>query len=149
MNDEFRHFIIDYPSLNLLNSWKQKKSPLQDIEQKGVKTAEGFEAGITEAPSRDWGGLVKTILCPDSFLDGIPGFEHWFYSIGIMCKASQHYLDGGLPAYFGKTNSEEVLTSKVRLWSAIKDYNIYLKCSCQQNLYITVLCTLFSLLIFL
>ncbi|EAY09317.1 hypothetical protein TVAG_394890 [Trichomonas vaginalis G3] len=133
MKDGFRHFIIDYPSLNLLNTWKQKKSPLQDIEKKDVFTATGFEAGITEAPSKEWGGLVKTASNPDTFLDGL---NRWFYSVGMYCNALDWFKNKGLPAYY---DTSEHTTDKMRLWCAIKDYSIGERYSCVHRLYYSML----------
>lgn len=35
MNDNFRYYILEYPSLKLINSWKQKNSPTEEIEVSG------------------------------------------------------------------------------------------------------------------
>ena len=134
MKDHFRHFIVEYPDLKLINSWKQKNSPTEENEVPRQINATGFVPDITEAPMNWWGGLVRSqIHEPETdkvvtYLDGNPGDFHWHYPIGMQCTVPNAYLTRGIPAF------SACYTTRISLWSAINEYsaqmNNFVKCSC-------------------
>ena len=130
MKDSFRHFIIEYPELKYINAWKQKYSPTEEWEVPNRYAATGFVAQITEIKMDEWGGLVRTHI-PDgtvnavcNYLDGNPGRNTWFFSIGMLCNAPSDRKYVALPA------SNVTGVKRVSLWSAIKDYSIKYSCIC-------------------
>ena len=115
-------FIIFWPSLQQYHRWRQVKNPIYDIEQNiGLYQVEGFETiypkEIPEADQR-FGGLVKTAISDgeynNSLLNGIPGTNWWYYSIGMYTKSKQYYKDNGIPAVIPN------LTNIVSLWLLIQ-----------------------------
>ncbi|EAY12268.1 hypothetical protein TVAG_028210 [Trichomonas vaginalis G3] len=135
MKDNFRHFIIEYPEIQLINSWKQINSPTDEIEVPGQTKAIGFSPQVTEAPMKQWGGLVRTNILDNnygvifSYLDGHPGVWTWYFTIGLLCQTS--YNSGGIPV------NSQYTVNKVSLWSATKEYphSNNAKCSCFSSVF--------------
>ncbi|EAX98374.1 hypothetical protein TVAG_357430 [Trichomonas vaginalis G3] len=134
MEDNFRHFILDYPLLEKINVFQQLHSPLDDIEQEGNYEATDFKANLTEIPSSEWGGLVKNTIKDDdritTLIDGHPGRSYYFYAIGLYCTAHDQYIEIGLP-----TNSNNQLTKHVRLWAMVPATYDMIYCPSIQSYY--------------
>lgn len=147
MKDNFRHYILEYPELQLINAWKQTLSPTEEPEVERKYQATGFHPKITESPMKGWGGLVKTTLpeaikrVPTTYLDGNPGNNTWWYSVGMLCNFPEMYDDKGVPA------SDQVKTKQVCLWSAIREsYCDFAKYSCICSFYNSLTFVLMSYL---
>lgn len=144
MNDNLRHFILEYPLLSVINVFKQKYSPLDNLETPNILTATNFEANLTELPAYDWGGLVKTTIGYGkeiySFIDGNPGVRTYFYAIGLYCSPLNRYINDGLPS-----NDNGHLTKQVRLWARVPYTPDMITCKIiiQYRPYINLLLTIF------
>ncbi|EAY03225.1 hypothetical protein TVAG_421130 [Trichomonas vaginalis G3] len=119
MKDKYRYFILDYPNLNKINSWRQRNSPTVEKEKLNVMEALGFERYVTELPMEGWGGLVLSQLNLNrSLLDGLPGISHWQYAVAMICVEGNRYVEMGYPASFNEELQIEVITDRIRLWAA-------------------------------
>lgn len=110
--------MIEFPTLNKLNTWRQLNSPTVELEVSGKYKASGFKGDINEAADDYWGGLVRTTI-PfgtegiNTYIDGHSGVETWYYSVGMLCSGGSDFINSGIPAYNG------ILTDHLRLWSAV------------------------------
>ena len=134
MEDNLRHFILDYPLLEKINIFQQLYSPLDDIEKPRNYIAVDFKANLTEIPSNEWGGLVKNTMKNDgrvtTLIDGHPGRDTYYYAIGLYCTAHDRYIERGLP-----TNDNDQLTKHVRLWAMVPATYDMIYCPSIQSYY--------------
>ncbi|EAY03233.1 hypothetical protein TVAG_421210 [Trichomonas vaginalis G3] len=117
MNDEYRYFILDYPNLNKINSWRQRNSPTVEEEVANVTKAEGFERYVTDLPMSRWGGLVLNKINNYSLLNGNPGTVWWHYAVAMLCNEEGGYLSKGYPASKDDISKHEFITDRIRLWA--------------------------------
>ena len=108
-------FLLEYPIeyKNKFIIWQQSLSPIDDIEEKDVTSAKGF-ALIRNNISSNFKGLVKTSIlnlnnCVSTLLDGNPGDQNWYYSIGM------HSSCGGWSSIPGPKGSVKITELWVRI----------------------------------
>lgn len=94
-------FLLEYPSLNKSNRWRQTSNPL--ITSQSVT---GYSAVNVTMTSNGWGGLSLSSR-DESFIDGSPSATTWYYSIGQKKNES-----GGIPA-------DQGVVQEVYLWIRI------------------------------
>lgn len=144
--DNKLHFIIEYPNQNIYHSWSQSLPPYDDIKPEGSYEADGFEPNETlavyayNATNGKWGGLVRnTILSgnhSNSLLDGIPGDNFWYYTIGMLCNTSSIYLKEGFPDFSGRSTRVRLFARVENMKMKIQFYLSKIRCTMREKLYI-------------
>ena len=112
-------FILYYPLLEKYFHWRQSLNPLEDIENESKDHAKGFHLIFPYVSEEKYSfrGLVKSTIKDvywNSLLDGNPGYEGWFYAIGVYNKSNYHWTQTGMPAIHPNT------TTIVSLWILLK-----------------------------
>ena len=142
INDEFRDkdhkftFALIYPEIKLYNIWQQSNNPLSENKKWTTNNyyyVEGYQ-NITILAKRNedycrWGGLL--LSHSESLIDGCPGGQEWFYTIGYVGRGwgptEQNFL---IPS-----NNDGV--NIVSLWVKVIDDKYKIILSCQVNNYIS------------
>ena len=117
-------FLLEYPSLSLINHWRQSNNPCNEVENPnldGAKKAEGYEGIIISMKTRYWGGLVSSSY-QKSLLDGSANHENCYYAIAT-------YWTSSVNTYPGPDEGKYVTESA--LWIRIYEEEVH--CSCLRN----------------
>ena len=97
-------FLLEYPSLNKYNRWRQTSNPLL-----ASQSVSGYSPISIQMSGNNWGGLsLSSTKGTSTIIDGSPGSTDWYYAIG-----QQAVYQGGIPA-----NDPSV--QEVYLWIRIK-----------------------------
>ena len=97
-------FLLEYPSLNKYNRWRQTSNPLL-----ASQSVSGYSPISIQMSGNNWGGLsLSSTKGTSTIIDGSPGSTDWYYAIG-----QQAVYQGGIPA-----NDPSV--QEVYLWVRIK-----------------------------
>jgi len=84
--DGYYEFLLEYPTFDGYNRWKQSDLPWKNEEISG-KSANGYTPINISWNSYNWGGLVKSRNSNHpgiTLLDGSAGSDYWFYAIGCV-----------------------------------------------------------------
>ena len=115
-------FLLEYPALEGCNIWTQTISPLyaQPELENGYKP---IQITWTE---NNWHGLSLSSN-PNSFIDGSPGHDWYFYSIGLKKPWSQYQIPGPYDTRYSPYNNSKYYTYEVHLWLRIDHQRLTLK----------------------
>ena len=109
--DNFYEFLLEYPSLEGYNQWKQGLFPLDCNESEGDKTVDFQADSSTLSWSYLFKGLISSSAVSDTFLDGSVDNDKWWYSIGAKRAYTKQLFPG--PATKGESG---ISLSTVYLW---------------------------------
>lgn len=97
-------FLLEYPSLNKYNRWRQTSNPLL-----ASQSVSGYSPISIQMSENNWGGLsLSSTKGTSTIIDGSPGSTDWYYAIG-----QQQVYNGGIP-------SNDSAVQEVYLWIRIK-----------------------------
>ena len=127
-------FILEWPEYKTFYHWRQTNNPVQELETSGVYMAKGFEPIHNGSEdSHCWGGLVRTTLpnngAINSLLDGCPGINLWYFTIGMYKDSDTSWNDIGYPMV-----KDHIATSIVYLWMRTNtSSDHYISCKTQRG----------------
>ena len=92
-----------YPEDKVYFRWRQSNNPMYEYEEEGVEQARGFEHISSNINGYHWGGLVRPTLKEkdriNTFLEGNPGINYWYYAIGMLQSVYDRWKEDGIPSY--------------------------------------------------
>ena len=119
-------FFLEYPELKGCNHWKQSVFPTE--AEAGASN--GFVDLGSSYPLKGWGGLSKSSISSNTFLDGSPKIDSWYFPVGLRASYCDSYCH---PNPF---DSSSIIES----CACLKDLNIYIVIPSTKN-YENVRCT--------
>ena len=135
-------FILYYPDLEAYNQWQQTNNPINESEEEGKISVEGFRPIHTGSTNQYWGGLCRTTNCTRCFglLNGTPsktGNGHAYYAIGqlngIIWGPKSNYKNipsGYSPVYLWlKMPQSQITKCQQRSYNRNEIFVIFLLCS--------------------
>ena len=123
INQKFE-FLLEYPDVEGFNIWTQTINPLNAIPEQ----SNGYVPVKESFTENSWNGLSRSSSV-NSFLDGSPTNETWFYAIGL--KGS--WLEKSIPGPYDlgqdkySNNLAKYATYEVKLWIRI-NFKFNTKC---------------------
>ena len=111
----FYEFLLEYPSVDGYNHWRQGVFPLDDDEASGNTDINYNQNGYSCSwTGKDWNGLRRSSMTANAFLDGSDSSRH-YYEIGVKGMYHEELTFPGP----GKSEDDYYLVSQVLLWILI------------------------------
>ena len=108
----YYEFLLEYPSVEGYNHWKQEIFPLDANENEGTTDVKYNQNGyLCSWTGKDWKGLRRSSQTRYTYLDGSNSDKHWF-EIGVKNRYNNNLLFPG-PAL---SDYDIVFVSQVVLW---------------------------------
>ena len=128
-------FVLYYPELLTYNYWQQSNNPINETDKvtsgNSLYNVTGYRPirllANRQYNSCTFGGLLLSSLQAYTYLDGCPGGNNWFFSIGRY-----HSIDSRWPHYY-LMPSNDLAVSEVSLWVKVSKNKFELFDSCNMN----------------
>ena len=102
--------LLQYQNSTGYNRWKQSSNFTKET------AISGYEAVAVSWTTQSWGGLALSSTPTNTWVDGSPGADTWYYAIGPVVA-----YQGGMP----NENSTSVETGWVEIWVRCDDINLF------------------------